>query len=65
MTDITTPMIIDDIARHLCTCAALVGDPEAAQSLNLCADVLRARAKELRHDPRPPRIKTSDVPKAA
>jgi len=65
MPDTTTPMIIDDIARHLCTCAVLVGDPEAAQSLNLCADVLRARAKELRHDAPLPRIKTSNVPKAA
>ena len=61
MTDITTPMIIDDVARHLRTCAVLVGDAPTIEFLLRCARQLDERAKELREDapkqtPAPPKL---------
>jgi len=53
MPDITTPMIIDDIAAHLRTCAVLVADPPTVTFLLRCAHELDARANEIReHAPK-------------
>jgi len=57
MLDITTPMIIDDVARHLRTCAVLVADAPTVTFLLRCAHELDARAQELREDARAQQLK--------
>ena len=61
MVDITTAVIIEDIAHHLRTCAIMVADQPTTDFLLRCAHQLDARAKEIREDTRLPRIHATAV----
>jgi hypothetical protein len=48
MPDITTPIILDTMAKHLRRCAVLIDDPKALDIIMQAARALDDRADELR-----------------